>query len=343
MRLLVITQVVDTEHPILGFFHRWVEEFAKHVEQIHVICLEEGRHELPDNVSVYSLGKEAGKGRLHMLLTFYKLIWQLRKEYDNVFVHMNQIYVILGAPFWRTLGKKVGLWYAHGAVSVSLRVAVPLTSYVFTSTKEGLRIETKKRVLAGQGIDTTNFKVAPKQTSDTLRITTVGRISQSKNLQTLLNACSILKKQGVAFLFKIVGVPTTAEEKVYSTKMRALTTDLGLDDCVEWVGGVSNHELPPVLQQSDIFIHDGSTNSLDKALLEASLCGCIVVSSNPAYKALTRELAPKYVYEQGNYNQLSRIILNLGTEQNHAEAVRKTFASQHDIAHLISGIVSTYQ
>ncbi len=342
MRLLVITQVMDIEHPILGFFHRWVEELAKHVEQVSVICLEEGKHQLPSNVSVYSLGKETGKGKLQILLTFYKLIWKLRKEYDNVFVHMNQIYVILGAPFWRAQGKKVGLWYAHGAVSTSLKIAVPLTNYVFTSTKEGLRIETKKRVLVGQGIDTTNFKVVPKQTSDTLRLITVGRISRSKNLETLLNACSLLRQQGVHSLFKIVGAPITDEEKVYATKMRALTTDLDLSDCVEWVGGVFNHELPPILQQSDVFIHDGSTNSLDKALLEASLCGCIVVSSNPAYKAVTFELAPEYIYEQGDYNQLSKIILNLGSERNHTETIRKTFASQYDITHLISGIVSTY-
>ncbi|MCD5381655.1 MAG: hypothetical protein LR008_03730, partial [Candidatus Pacebacteria bacterium] len=107
MKLLIITQVLDTEHPILGFFHRWVEEFAKHCEQVHVICLQEGRHDLPDNVTVHSLGKEShqtggatlkrteGTGKvvprvlsrlitkLTYILRFYKLIWQLRHEYDG--------------------------------------------------------------------------------------------------------------------------------------------------------------------------------------------------------------------------------------------------------------------
>ena len=32
MNLLLITQKIDKDDPILGFFHRWVEEFAKHFE-----------------------------------------------------------------------------------------------------------------------------------------------------------------------------------------------------------------------------------------------------------------------------------------------------------------------
>ena len=66
-RLLITTQAVDLDDPVLGFFHRWIEEFAKHCESISVICLKEGRHDLPDNVHVYSLGKpsfaKASKGR----------------------------------------------------------------------------------------------------------------------------------------------------------------------------------------------------------------------------------------------------------------------------------------
>lgn len=60
MRLLVVTQAVDKQDPVLGFFHRWLEEFAKHADQLIVICLREGTHSLPSNVRIYSLGKENG-------------------------------------------------------------------------------------------------------------------------------------------------------------------------------------------------------------------------------------------------------------------------------------------
>ena len=126
MKLLIITQVLDTEHPILGFFHRWVEEFASQAELVHVIALQIGTHKLPENVHVYSLGKEQGQSRIKYLWRLYRCIWKLRHSYDGVFVHMNQQYVPLGYPLWKLLGKRIGLWYAHGAVSRSLRLAVRL-------------------------------------------------------------------------------------------------------------------------------------------------------------------------------------------------------------------------
>ena len=141
MKLLVVTQVIDINHPILGFFHGWVEELASHCEQVHVICLQAGKYSLPANVTVHSLGKEEGKGRSTYLYRFFKLIWQLRKHYDGVFVHMNQIYVLLGAPLWRLLNKKVGLWYAHGTVTLSLRLATIFTNKIFTS-KGDSRLDT---------------------------------------------------------------------------------------------------------------------------------------------------------------------------------------------------------
>ena len=57
MRLLIITQKVDEDDPILGFFRRWIIEFSKHFEAVTVICLEEGKHVLPSNVKILSLEK----------------------------------------------------------------------------------------------------------------------------------------------------------------------------------------------------------------------------------------------------------------------------------------------
>ena len=38
MKLLIITQAIDENNPVMGFFVRWVEEFSKHCEKITVIC-----------------------------------------------------------------------------------------------------------------------------------------------------------------------------------------------------------------------------------------------------------------------------------------------------------------
>lgn len=58
MRLLIVTQKVDRDDDLLGFFHQWICEFAKHCDFVTVICLEKGEYALPANVRILSLGKE---------------------------------------------------------------------------------------------------------------------------------------------------------------------------------------------------------------------------------------------------------------------------------------------
>jgi len=95
MKLLILTQKMDRDDPVLGFFHRWCGKIATRVSRLHIICLQQGCVELPAQVTVRSLGKERRTSRRAYLFSFYRLIWSLRAEYDVVFVHMNPIYILL--------------------------------------------------------------------------------------------------------------------------------------------------------------------------------------------------------------------------------------------------------
>ena len=130
MKLLIITQKVDDHDDVLGFFVRWIEEFAKHAEKVTVICLQKGEYNLPHNVSVLSLGKETGKSRFTYFVRFFRYIWKLRSDYDTVFVHMNPIYVLLGGVFWKLWFKKIALWYTHKRVDLKLRIAEKLSDII---------------------------------------------------------------------------------------------------------------------------------------------------------------------------------------------------------------------
>ena len=278
MKLLIITQVVDKKHPVLGFFHRWIEEFAKHVEVLHVICLEEGTHELPANVHVHSLGKEVGKTRLAYFLRFYRLIISLRNDYDQVFVHMNQIYVLLGAPVWKLFRKQVSLWYMHGATSASLTFAEKFADTIYTGSKESFPLKSSKVVVTGHGIDTVRFaeQTAPK----TLDLITVGRITESKNLHTLIKILSEIRKSHKVTL-TIVGQARTEQECLYEEKLKAQILQMELNEAVLWRGGVEQSTLPEILRQSRVFVTMAQNGSLDKAILEAMACGLPVVAMAP--------------------------------------------------------------
>ena len=106
MKLLVITQKVDTNDQLLGFFTEWLKRLVGKFDKLTVLCLKKGQYDLPSNVKIISLGKDRGVSKLKQLSTFYFLLFTFRKEYDSVLVHMNPIWMVLGGLPWKLMGKK---------------------------------------------------------------------------------------------------------------------------------------------------------------------------------------------------------------------------------------------
>src|SRR3989338_5542847 len=205
MRLLIITQKVDKNDQLLGFFIAWLERFSKKFEKINVLCLERGEFSLPDNVRVVSLGKDMRVSKPVQLFNFYKNIF--KKYYDSVFVHMNPIWVVLGGLSWKFMNKKIFFWYTHKAVTPKLRLAEKFADVIFTASKESFRLPSKKVIITGHGIDTELFQPSEKLKvkSEKLMILSVGRIAPVKNYETLINAAKILKDKNIDFSVTIVG------------------------------------------------------------------------------------------------------------------------------------------
>ena len=72
MKLLIITQKVDKNDQLLGFFVSWIEKLSKKFESVLVLCLEKGEYDLPTNVKVISLGKEINQPKVLWLFNFYR-------------------------------------------------------------------------------------------------------------------------------------------------------------------------------------------------------------------------------------------------------------------------------
>lgn len=349
MKLLIVTQTLDTEDPILGFFVRWVEEFAKNCEQVNVLALNVGSPKLPENVQVHCLGKSEGKSKIVWLWRLWRHSFTLRHSYDAVFVHMNPEYVLFGAPVWHLLRKKIGLWYAHGTVSMKLKMAQFCSHFIFTSTEKGFRINSKKRKVVGQGIDTRHFSPSDlsKPAKDIIELVTVGRIGQAKNLEEIIRAGLILKKSGKKIRLNIVGAPQQTAEVVYLEKLKQTITDLKLTEEVVFTGPISNNKLPITLRECSIFINAGQTGSLDKALLEAVSCGIITVSSNEAYTDFAAKYKDILTYTTGDHASLAMKITNIVQLSNEKKIeiineLRLLVTQKHSIDTLITKILAVY-
>lgn len=273
MRLLIVTQVVDRNDPILGFFHTWVEEFSKQCERVEIICLKEGSHSFPAHVRVHSLGKEKKKEAVYIYaIRFFRLAWKLRNDYDAVFVHMNVEYLMLAGILWRQLKKRVVLWYVHGKVSLRLRVATFFADEVLTASPESFRLKTSKVRVVGHGIDLSFFYPDPQSVRG-MHLLSVGRLMPVKRHDLLIRTAASLRRP-----LRIAG------DGPARVALQNLAIETGA--VVEFLGGVTQERLRDEYRRAAVLLHASETGSLDKVVLEALACDCPVVSTSNAYENL---------------------------------------------------------
>jgi glycosyltransferase involved in cell wall biosynthesis len=284
MKLLVLTQAVDTDDPVLGFMHRWIEEISKKYDHVEVVCLKEGKHDLPENVTVHSLGKEGGRSRIKYVMRFYRYIFSLRNNYDAVFVHMNQEYVLLGGLFWMLRHKPVVLWRNHKLGLFSTHLAVRLARTVCYTSPSAYIARFKNSVQMPIGIDTQKFS-APSTPAGDRSILFLGRIDGVKRPIEFLDALKALVAQSVDFHADIYGDPTYPDDPFFTT-FKTAVAPLEAGGHVTVRHSVRNTDTPTVYGAHAVYVNLTPSGSFDKTIGEAMACGCIVVTANAALRGI---------------------------------------------------------
>lgn len=270
MKLLIVCQAVDSRHSNLGFFVRWIAEFAKYYEQVHVIANEVGEYDLPKNVHVHSLGKEKGVSRIGRYWRFVSYMIRFSNQYDQVFCHMNPEFVLAGGWWWRLTGKCVGFWYMHKSVTIRLKCAERLADVIFTASPESFRLSSTKLNVVGHGIDTDIFKPDSSVTRGTHALS-VGRLTESKHHDK-----AIMKAKELGVELRIAGEGPEREYLEYYAQSNNVR--------VTFLGGLTHEQLQGEYLRAALFIHTSLTGSLDKVLLEAMACGTPIYTEYEIYK-----------------------------------------------------------
>jgi glycosyltransferase involved in cell wall biosynthesis len=341
MKLLIVTQKIDKNDGVLGFFHAWVVEFAKHCEKITVICLQKGEYDFPKNVHVLSLGKEEGGSRLKYFFRFYRYIWRERKNYDSVFVHMNREYVLLGGVLWRAWGKKIMLWSNHKKGNIFTRIAVYLSDVVFCTSKFSYTAQFNKTKLMPVGVDTELFKRATSAERKKNSILCIGRIAPVKNIDVLIDALLLLDNEGRDFTATLVG-DSLLKDAEYLTMIRTKAAPLLEKGKIQFLGSIPNDKTTEIYNRHEVYVNLTDSGSFDKTILEAMACECLIIASNVLLKDT---LTKRFLFEEKNPGSLAeKLQAALSLPENEKEASGKTFrryALSHDISRLAERLFDT--
>ena len=299
MKLLIVAQVVDTRDSFLSFFHGWIEEISKRFEKTTVICLKKGYYNLP-GTEVLSLGKETMPSRLGYIIRFYQYAWKYRKEYDAVFVHMNQEYVLLGGLLWKLLGKKVYMWRNHHAGSFLTDMAALWCAKVFCTSKFSYTARYRKTVLMPLGTDTTLYRINPSVHRKKDSILFLGRISPVKKPDLLLGALYEISQKHSEVTATFVG-DFLEKDRGYYESLLAKTKEFGLEEKVVFKKGVPSVDTLSIYNVHDVFVNLSSNGMYDKTIFEAMACGCLVLASNDNLKGL---IGDDFIFAQDNKGEL---------------------------------------
>lgn len=309
MRLLIITQKVDRNDDLLGFFHTWLVELAARVSHLTVICLFEGEHDLPKNVTVYSLGKEHGVSRSTYLQKFFSLIWRLRDSYDTVFVHMNPIYLVLAGWLWRLMGKRIALWYVHGHNDAKLRIGASFTHIIFTATPQSFPFTSSKLRCVGHGIDVRRFGDRDRNHGEGFRLLHAGRLGPSKHIMEVVAAFEIIAVSEPRATITFVGDTSSPVDAAYVDGVKERIHAHGLSEAVLFVGSVPNKDMPETYRCFDALMHLSSTGGLDKVVIESWCSGVPAFTDQQAFVPFFGEYAERFVAPSGDVASLAALIL----------------------------------
>ena len=347
MRLLVFTQALDTNDPVLSAYNRLVSEMAKNFDSIVVVCLKKGANKLPMNVKVLSLGKELDGNwfiaHLRYVGRFFKYIFTER--YDAVFVHMNQEYVLLGGLFWKITGKPIYMWRNHHAGSFLTDIAADFCKKVFCTSKFSYTAKYKQTVLMPVGVDTDFFKPVSglggsKVTSSTVirtphSILFLARMAPAKKPDILVSALAILKRRGVAFSADFYGDPLP-RDRAYYDSVKEMVAKQGLSRDVVFHGGIRNDQTPAVYNTHEIFVNLSSSGMYDKTIFEAMACETVVLATNKNLEGL---IDARFIAREDNVEDIavhlgSLLKLGLTEREMFGKELRSVADGKHSLREL---------
>jgi glycosyltransferase involved in cell wall biosynthesis len=154
------------------------------------------------------------------------------------------------------------------------------------------------------GIDVIQFRPLGRGQPTAGRMIAVGKLFDRKGYDVLIRAVGLVVQEYRTAHLLLVG--TGPQEQA----LRSLTSQLGIDASITFIGNVPRAALPPLLQSAEVFCHPARWDTFPLAPLEAMACGLpALVSSAGAMPEIVGEAG--LVHTVGDERELARQLLRV--------------------------------
>ncbi|WP_418223337.1 glycosyltransferase [Clostridium isatidis] len=144
-----------------------------------------------------------------------------------------------------------------------------------------------------------------KDNNDEIIIGTVKTLEDIYGIDTLIKAFAYLKNNNKDKNIKLRIAGRGSKEK----ELKKLSEDLGIEDCVEFLGFISQDKVAEEFRSFDVAVFPSQYESFGVAAVEAQACGTPVVVSNvDGLMEATKPGTTSLVFEKNNYIDLAKKI-----------------------------------
>lgn len=186
-------------------------------------------------------------------------------------------------------------------------------------------------------IDETRFAPAERrQPSSPFEFLSVGHLTEQKGFDVLLRAMRILIDRGLSTRLTIVG------KGLLERQLKALTTELQLDEHVVWLGAPDRSTMPDVYRKADAFVLASRHESFGIVVIEALASGLPVVATECGgpEETVTPECGALVAPEDPV--ALADAMADVMQRQFDAAEIRRYFDSKYSAAASIPRLVQLY-
>jgi D-inositol-3-phosphate glycosyltransferase len=144
----------------------------------------------------------------------------------------------------------------------------------------------------------------------------VGRLERLKGVEVAIRALALLRdRQHDDVRLLILGEDSHEGDESEKERLKAIASEVGVRDRVDFVGSVAHHELPYFYAAADACVMPSYSESFGLVALEAQACGCPVVASGVSgLRSVVRDEVSGYLIDEhdpaGYAERIGRLLAN---------------------------------